>query len=62
MDVDGTLWIDTAQRRIIEIEFRYLGLGADADAMRSGGSVSFWEMPNGVTFVSRWMPLPPGTC
>lgn len=55
VDVDGTLWIDTAQRRIIEIEFRYLGLGADADAMRAGGRVSFWEMPNGVTFVSRWV-------
>jgi hypothetical protein len=45
--VDGTLWIDTAQRRIVEIEFRYLGLGANADAMRSAGACHSGKCPTG---------------
>ena len=54
VDVDGTLWIDTAQRKLVDIEFRYLGHGGDLEAARAGGHVVFWEMKNGVTFVSRW--------
>jgi hypothetical protein len=54
VDVDGTLWIDTAQRKLVDIEFRYLGPGSAFDAAGAGGHVVFWEMKNGVTFVSRW--------
>ncbi len=54
VDVDGTLWVDTAARQLREIEFRYLGLPAAENDVRPGGRVSFWEMANGVVFVDRW--------
>ena len=54
VDVDGTLWIDTANRALRDIEFRYLGLDPTLDVVRPGGRVSFHEMPNGVVFIDRW--------
>jgi len=69
IDIDGTLWIDTAQRAIRDIEFRYVGLDRALEALRPGGHVSFHEATNGIVFVDRWalrligaapMPLPAG--
>ena len=54
IDIDGTLWIDTAQRAIRDIEFRYVGLDRALDRFRSGGHVGFHEAANGIVFVDRW--------
>jgi len=67
IDIDGTLWIDTAQRAIRDIEFKYVGLDRALEPLRPGGQVSFHEAANGIVFVNRWglrligvapMPLP----
>lgn len=54
VDVEGTLWIDTSARSLRDIQFRYLGLPRETDALDPGGSVSFQRMPNGVVLVDRW--------
>jgi len=54
IDIDGTLWVDTAARRLQRLEFRYVGLDRHLDDARPGGWVSFREMPNGVVIIDRW--------
>lgn len=54
VDIDGTLWVDTASRAIREIEFRYRGLNREVERLEPGGRIVFSEMPNGVTLIERW--------
>jgi hypothetical protein len=54
MDIDGTLWIDTAARALRDIEFQYIGTPPRWGEFHPGGSVSFHEMNNGVVFVDQW--------
>lgn len=54
VDIDGTLWVDTATHALREIEFRYLGLNG-AENLHLGGRVSFHEMENGVVLIDRWV-------
>jgi hypothetical protein len=54
VDIDGTLWIDTIARSLRDIEFRYVGLNPDLEALRPGGRIEFREMPNGVVLIDRW--------
>lgn len=54
VDIVGTLWVDTLQRAIREIEFEYIGLDSRVQRRSPGGRVSFREMPNGMTLVDRW--------
>lgn len=54
VDIDGTLWIDTAARALTEIEFRYLGLPTFTDPLKPGGRVSFHQMTNGVVLIDQW--------
>jgi len=54
VDIDGTLWVDTAAKALRTIEFHYVGLSALAEGLRSGGHVSFKEMSNGVALIDRW--------
>jgi hypothetical protein len=59
VDIDGTLWIDTAARALRDIEYRYQGLDSRTNSVRPGGRISFREMPNGVVLIDRWtMRLP----
>lgn len=53
-DVDGTLWIDTADRVLRDIDYRYVGLERGSDRYGPGGVISFREMSNGVLVVERW--------
>lgn len=55
IDIDGTLWVDSAARRLVDIEFRYLGLDRIATDLGAGGRISFREMPSGVSFIDRWL-------
>ncbi|MEQ1690616.1 MAG: carboxypeptidase-like regulatory domain-containing protein, partial [Gemmatimonas sp.] len=54
VDIDGTLWIDTAARALHDIEFRYVGIEALAEAFNAGGRVGFRTLPNGVPFIDQW--------
>ena len=54
MDIDGTLWVDTAARALTDIEFRYLGLPPYTAPFNPGGTISFRQMPNGVVVIDRF--------
>jgi hypothetical protein len=54
VDIDGTLWIDTAARALSEITFRYVGLEPLAEGLGAGGRIGFRSLPNGVPFIDRW--------
>jgi hypothetical protein len=54
VDIDGTLWIDTAARKLQELEYAYVGLPSATVVVRPGGRTTFWELPNGVVFIDKW--------
>jgi hypothetical protein len=54
MDIAGTLWVDTVERSIREIEYQYVGQSVTVDDMKPGGSIWFREMPNGQVLIDRW--------
>ncbi|MEO9038010.1 MAG: carboxypeptidase-like regulatory domain-containing protein [Gemmatimonadaceae bacterium] len=54
VDIDGTVWIDTAARALRNIEYKYVGLDRRVEALNPGGRLEFREMPNGVVLVDRW--------
>lgn len=54
VDIDGTLWIDTAARSLRDIEFRYVGMPDNQGGVDAGGHIYFREMPNGVVLIDRW--------
>jgi hypothetical protein len=54
IDIDGTLWIDTAARKLQELEYAYVGLPSATVVVRAGGRTTFWELPNGVVFIDKW--------
>jgi hypothetical protein len=53
-DIDGTLWVDTVARRLIDIQFTYTNMPPSIDAIHPGGRVHFREWPNGIVIVDRW--------
>ena len=61
VDIDGTLWVDTAARALSDIEFRYLGLPRYTDEFNPGGRISFRQMPNGIMLIDRWQLRGVGT-
>lgn len=54
VDIDGTLWIDTAARALVDIDFRYVGIDAMAEGLGAGGRIAFRALPNGLPFIERW--------
>ncbi len=54
VEIDGTLWIDTAARSLTHIAYRYLMTDGRLNAARPGGEVVFAEMPSGAVFIDRW--------
>ncbi len=54
VDIDGTLWVDTAARAIRDIEYQYVGLPRAFNEYRPGGLISFRQMPNGIVMIDRW--------
>src|SRR5262249_36636767 len=54
IDVDGVLWVDTTQRQLRRLEFRYVGLARSAEPASTGGQLWFRDMPNGVVIIDRW--------
>jgi hypothetical protein len=54
VDIDGALWVDTIARRVVDIDYRYVGVHPRVDELRPSGNILFKEMPNGLTFIERW--------
>ncbi len=54
VDIDGTLWIDTAARALHDIVFHYVGVEALAESFNAGGRVGFRTLPSGVPFIDQW--------
>jgi len=54
VDIDGTLWIDSVARALVDVEYKYLNVEAGAVRFRPGGYVSFRSMKNGVVMIDRW--------
>jgi len=53
-DIEGTLWVDSIGRRIVDIDYAYLGLDARVMALHPGGRTSFRTMANGMVVLDRW--------
>ena len=61
IDIDGTLWIDTVGRRMKDIQFKYVNLPPNIQALQPGGQIQFRELANGVVIVDAWslhLPAP----
>ena len=54
VDIEGTLWADTAKRELRDIEFRYVGLADIMNRASPGGRIGFRALPNGVVLVDDW--------
>jgi hypothetical protein len=54
IDVDGVVWVDTAARVLVQVEFRYTGVPDAAERARSGGEIWFRQMANGLLIIDRW--------
>jgi hypothetical protein len=54
VDVEGVLWIDKDERALRSLEYRYVGVGREAEANNVGGNLVYQETPNGTVIVSRW--------
>ena len=54
VDVDGVLWVDTTQRQLRRLEFRYVGLDRSVEPAKPGGQLWFRDMANGVVIIDRW--------
>ncbi|MCC6241820.1 MAG: carboxypeptidase regulatory-like domain-containing protein [Gemmatimonadaceae bacterium] len=54
VDIEGTLWIDTAQRVLRDVEFLYVGVDRIAASFGTGGRIRFHSLSNGVTFIDQW--------
>jgi hypothetical protein len=54
VDLDGALWIDTVARALVDIEYRYEGMGPRFEEYDPGGQMFFREMPNGTVVIDRW--------
>jgi hypothetical protein len=54
IDVDGVVWVDTAARALVEVEFRYVGVSDAAARARAGGEIWFRQMSNGLLIIDRW--------
>ena len=54
IEIAGALWIDTTTRSLHDLDFRYLGVDERAEALGTGGRVSFRTLANGVIVIDRW--------
>lgn len=54
IDLDGSAWIDTASRSLVDVTWRYTGINPSFARYDPGGHVWFRGMPNGSTVIDRW--------
>lgn len=54
VNIEGTVWVDTARRELREVEFEYVGLPRQIAMRRPGGTISFLALSNGLVLIDRW--------
>lgn len=54
VNIEGTVWVDTARRELREVEFDYVGLPRQLAMRRPGGTIGFLTLANGLVLVDRW--------
>jgi hypothetical protein len=54
VDIDGTLWVDTAALVVKDVDYAYLGLERWADLFHPGGRNEFREIAEGALWIDRW--------
>jgi hypothetical protein len=54
IDIEGTLWVDTAARKLDRVEFEYVGFAQSMQKMHFGGDIRFHDAGNGVVLIDRW--------
>ena len=54
VEMVGTVWVDTLARVLKDLNFRYLGLDRETEALKPQGRLSFRELPNGVVIIDQW--------
>ena len=54
VNIEGTVWVDTARRELREVEFEYVGLPRQIAMRRPGGTIGFLTLANGLVLVDRW--------
>ena len=54
VDVDGVVWVDTAARVLVGLEFRYVGITDISERARPGGEIWFRQMTNGLLVIDHW--------
>lgn len=54
-DIEGTLWVDSIGRRLVDIDYGYLGLDSRVMDLHPGGRTAFRTMSNGLVVLDRWV-------
>ncbi len=54
VDIEGIIWIDTAQRVLREVEFAFVGVDELMASLGAGGRMGFHTLPNGLVFIAQW--------
>jgi hypothetical protein len=54
VDIEGVLWVDSVARRLVELEFEYVGTDRQEAALKLGGRVSFVEAPANFALIDHW--------
>lgn len=54
VDIEGTVWVDTASRELTTMDFRYVGLRRSEQRFSPGGRVAFRRTDNGSVLIDRW--------
>jgi hypothetical protein len=59
VDVDGTLWLGSQGTELLQLDYRYTNVDAEAARVGAGGTMHFRTMPNGVVLIDSWSILVP---
>jgi hypothetical protein len=54
VDIEGTVWIDSASVSLADVVFKYLGMPVVIDKLDLGGDVRFRTIEDGTTLIDRW--------
>jgi hypothetical protein len=59
VDVEGTLWLGPQASELLQLDYRYTNLDAEAARAGVGGTMHFRTMANGVVLIDSWSIVVP---
>lgn len=59
VDVEGTLWLGSQATELLQLDYRYTNVDAEASRVGAGGTMHFRTMPNGAVLIDSWSILVP---